>query len=49
MTKYWDEWCTCFQGPGGNMHLETVPGLLQTEQDVESTDVGSFMQLPMEL
>eukprot|EP00932_Pfiesteria_piscicida_P015194 SRR837773.27217.p2 GENE.SRR837773.27217~~SRR837773.27217.p2 ORF type:complete len:210 (+),score=90.08 SRR837773.27217:37-630(+) len=52
MTKYWDEWCTCFKGPGGNMHLENVPGLLQQKEEVqesEAVDVGSFMQLSVEL
>jgi len=46
MRKYWDEWCTCFKSPGGNMHLETVPGLVQEKQEIEPVDVGSFMQVP---
>jgi len=49
MTKYWDEWCECYQSPGGDMKLTKVPGLLQQEQELESVDVGSFMQLPAEL
>lgn len=49
MTNYWDEWCGCFDGPGGDMHLEKVPGLLQEAQELEPVDIGSFMQIPGEL
>lgn len=49
VAEYWDEWCTCFEGPGGDMHLENVPGLLQEVQEPEPVDVGSFMQVPREL
>jgi len=49
MAKYWDEWCTCYKSPGGDMHLETVPGLVQVGKEVEPVDVGSFMQVPGEL
>jgi len=49
MTKYWDEWCTCYKGKGGDMHLEKVPGLLQEAQELEPVDIGSFMQVPGEL
>jgi len=31
------------------MKLTKVPGLLQQEQQLESVDVGSFLQLPAEL
>lgn len=51
MTKYWDEWCTCYKSKDGDMKLEKVPGLLQQEQEQEPelVDVGAFMQLPAEL